>query len=350
MKRYFSFVFVVMILIIATNVYDYFTGHFLLKSGITAVRNLGVEDNCDKPYPVLINRNDNLKEQFLDIEVGQKEAAQNKIEDLPLTSLAYFSKLTSYHELVPTNGDISKVSKQLISPFGTLFLYDLTDRYGMKARLYSSTQKIKNKVLIVLHGRDTNHEYLWGIDGAEDYMKQMAGIYAQELTSSDLTVLSIPVFNGCCEDEEYFGMNSLGYDISRVLDLINALTSVNDQTIIGIAGISYGGRLSELVGAFSQDIKLVLTVGGSVRSLVGPSTFENSNIYVSNKKIYESIYPRTFIVSIADKDGNASDKMDNLKLIEDLYIDKKEQLHINTFCGFHTSDPFNESKILNEYF
>jgi len=347
MKRYFSVI--VVLLVVSINAFDYFTGHFILKSAITAIRNIDVDEDCKKPYPILTDLNKNLEQQFQGVNRAKRAIYDSIFDNLTLKNSKYFFKLTSYHELMEPDGELNNSDEQLETEFGKVTRFNFTDRYGIISSAYSSSKLINEKVLIVLHGRDTNHDYLWGIDGRNDYMKQMAGVYMDKL-KEDITVLSIPIFNGCGQEDSYFGMNILGYDISRIIDLIFSLKAKKTDVKIGIAGISYGGRLSELIGAYSSDVLLILTIGGSVRSTIDEGAFSNSQILVSNELIYKSIFPKKLIVSIGKNDGNLGEKEHNFDLLKKIYVTEESNLIINEFCGYHQSEPQSESLLIDAFF
>ncbi len=232
----------------------------------------------------------------------------------------------------------------------------LNGRYDAPFRsIYLKNEKPKG-VFIAIHGREGSPE---GVVGRiSDYSNGFGRYWFNQ--GYDVIAPDVQPGEGLVYPR--LGLSSDGVDVALIMDLISYVRIQYGSAVpIVVGGISYGAKLSEIIGVLSDDVEGVISIGGAARydyilsnfSLphpVGSESYLNSEL--NRGGIFDLILPKKLVISLGTVDAGGWGEVGENKvyLLEKFSLRNKssKNFRINLFYGSHESDPFTEFKLYNE--
>ena len=269
--------------------------------------------------------------------------------------------IVGYHDKIKPTGSIMNIQK-VKNKFGhNLEKIKFSGRFGVPFILFRGIPICDPKgIVIAIHGRSSAPDYVMGMYENDDYSRSFGAywlekgfiVYAPQVDWSS----GLPM--------ERLGYSYQGADLAKLVDIISYIkksTTNNGVSPIISMGISYGSMLSEWLGAISNDIDAVISIGGSARGDPFIGCMDNSKtinpekiyynsylppdyfLYYAGIGIYRLIAPKPLVISIGSHDHDECKFQMILNTI-DYYtsIGFKNRIAVNVFMGFHEADPEGE--------
>ncbi len=291
--------------------------------------------------------------------LGQREAHWTEAMKRPREErLKDFKRSLGYHEKIPPRCELrfkKRLSDRNGAPIEEL---SLTGRFGATFKVLKSLPGEKsNGVLIALHGRNSSPDFVMGVSKSNDYSRAFGEFWNKK----GFEVYAPQIDWGLNDHAIQFNYSSVGVDIATIIDLILYIKSIDPKDSIIIAGISYGAHLAEFVGAISDEISTIISIGGIARgdyfdrlqagvikanprrpaslSYLPPEFY----FHYSGLGLIRLIAPKNLVLSVGTHDWGEEKFSLIFDAIDYYYqIGSARYLSLNIFKGYHESDPEGE--------
>jgi len=271
-----------------------------------------------------------------------------------------FKYTIGYHELIAPKA--KKISTTSILSKNNIIVENIhiSGRFGSPFITYKGALRnnIPKGIVIAIHGRNTNPDYVFGINNKKSYSREFGNywikegyiVYAPQVDWS----LGLPLVK--------LNYSHVGTDIAKLIDLILFVKKIHKDNFPIIAcGISHGAILAEIIGVISENIDAVVSICGTGRGDLfdrfkagvlkdGASAINeyfsfsvNYNFLYNGLGIIRLLAPKPLVISISTHD-KGEDKFDLIFRTIDYYTkhDSGDKIAINLFYGFHEPDPSGE--------